>query len=357
MKRKFLGCLLSLIPLFVSAQVTISVQLPPSGLIQKDQLWNLIVSNNNNATLDVKLSLVLKDLVSSQTVLSANSGVVFLARGIRVISSRDIQPIDYNFISGNFSGNYLPVGSYIACYQVSVNAGEYYKPIATECVQIKINPLSPPQLNTPANHSIIQTNTPQFTWIPPMPSAMFDNLNYDLNIVEVKDGQSSADAIQQNIPIHQKNVPLATFENYSSAYSTLQPGKIYAWQITANSSQNYSIRTEVWTFTIAEQPVQKDIGSTSSYVLLKNHNEATGVHYLSNDTLFVKYYSFDKEHETTVRFLNADKKVIQEKKQSIIYGDNFLIFKLSGIYRKGQIYSVEITDLENHIYSTAFIKK
>jgi hypothetical protein len=78
------------------------------------------------------------------------------------------------------------------------------------------------------------------------------------------------------------------------------------------------------------------------------------MHYITGNELRIKYYSFDKNHETVVRFLSADKKLIRELKQTIIYGDNFLNFKLNHLFQNGKVYFIEITDLQKSSYTTSF---
>lgn len=349
---KKLISLLALSPLLVQAQITISVQLPSSGMIQKDQLWNLVLANSGNTTMEVSVLLNLQEAATGQSVLSAGTRTILLPKGTKMLSASDVQPVQYNYNATGLS-NYLPLGSYIACYSVARRTGERMESLGDECVRITINPLSPPLLNTPADKSVLRTALPQLSWTPPSPLDMFDNLSYDISIAEVMEGQSPADAILYNTPVYVKSHSKQTFENYPSSYSKLQEGKTYAWLVTARNGENYAVATEVWTFSIAEDSLTTQT-ENASYILLKDKNEQAGVGYLSSGVLQVKYYSFDAEHETAVRFLRADGKLMGEKKQKIIYGDNFLRFKLGNSYRKGEVYFIEIKDRQNHTYTAAF---
>ena len=183
----------AVIPLLVEGQVTVSVQLPPAGMIQKDQLWNLVLVNNGNETLEISVSLNLQDAVTGQTVLSAGSRSFTIGKGVKMLNPLDVQPVQYNYLAAEFTSNYIPLGSYVACYRILKNIVEGAKPIADECVRLNINPLSPPLLNTPFDKSVVQTVYPQFSWLPPSPAEMFSNLNYDIAVTEVLQGQSPAD--------------------------------------------------------------------------------------------------------------------------------------------------------------------
>ena len=70
--KKILTLVLPLVSLYASAQVTVNVQLPAGGMVQKDQLWNLVVVNNNNATIEALVSRKIwqRTLVSSSNCLT-----------------------------------------------------------------------------------------------------------------------------------------------------------------------------------------------------------------------------------------------------------------------------------------------
>ena len=353
MKMKFISILALSIPLLLHAQITINIVQPPAGMIKKDQLWNLVLTNNSNTVSDVTILMNLKDAVTGQSVLSAGTRSILLGKGVKVLTLQDIQPVQYNYGASNAAGNFLPLGSYIACYTINRYNHELMETIATECARINISPLSPPLLNTPANKSVLQTPAPQLTWIPPAPMDMFDNLSYDISVAEVLQGQSAAEAIMYNTPVYTSAHIKAPYENYPAAYSKLQAGKTYAWQVTVRNGENYAAATEAWTFSIAADSTKKDVVNTSFISIGRNANES-GTHTVTTGELGIKYYSFDKTHESVVRFLSADKKVIQEIKQTIIYGDNYLNFKLNHLYHHGQVYFIEITDQQNNVYTTSF---
>ncbi|HEX7905254.1 MAG TPA: hypothetical protein VF487_15385 [Chitinophagaceae bacterium] len=350
---KIISLFIFCVPLFLQAQVTLSVQLPPAGLVQKDQLWNLVLANNSNATQDVTIFLNLQDAVTGQPVLSAGTRNILLGKGIKMLGIRDVQPVQYNYGMSGFNTNYLPLGSYIACYTIARGAGEKVETLTEECVRININPLSPPLLNTPSDKSVLHTVYPQLTWVPPAPLDMFDNLNYDIAVAEILEGQSAKEAILYNTPVYTKGHLKVPYENYPSSYSRLQAGKTYAWQVTARNGLNYAATTDVWTFSIAKDSAKTE-AINDAYVLLRNNSDESGINYIPGNNLKIKYYSFDKEHEIVIRFLNAEGKMVQQKKQKIIYGDNFLHFELNNHFRQGEIYFVEITDQQNKKYKAFF---
>ena len=79
-------------------------------------------------------------------------------------------------------------------------------------------------MNMPSNKSVLQTAVPQFSWVPPAPMDMFDNLSYELSVAEVLEGQSAIEAVQYNTPVYVSSNVKPPYENYPSTYSGLHPG-------------------------------------------------------------------------------------------------------------------------------------
>lgn len=331
------------LPMLLAGQVTVSVQLPPAGMIQKDQLWNLVLVNNRSSTVEAVITVNLQDAKTGQTILSAGSRSFTLGRGMKVIALADVQPIQYNFLATEFTSGFIPLGTYIACYRIIEFKGEGTAPIADECIRININPLSPPLLSMPADKSVLHAGYPQFSWIPPSPVEMFGNLNYEFVVAEVLPGQSPSEAVFNNVPAYANGNIRNPFQNYPSSFSSLQPGKVYAWQVTAKNGLNYSAQTEVWTFTLGSADSSPIIPVSAAYISLNGEGNG-GVNFIGDKNLFISYYSFFKEHETTARILSPDGKTVQELKQKIRYGDNFLQFRLGRAVAENKVYTLEITD-------------
>jgi hypothetical protein len=341
MKRKLLFLSLFILPFFTKAQVTIQVQLPPAGIVQKDQLWNIILMNNKDEILDLHIRMSLQDAATGQVFMSATSGSVLLGKGVKILKQQDVQPAIFNYSNPDFSRNYLPIGAYIICYQVYTSQGENQVMLGDECTRLNIDPLSPPLLNSPADGSEINTPYPQFTWLPPSPMDMFSNLSYDLLVAEVLPGQSATEAIQYNTPVYSNNNLRSTNENYSSAYSALDTGKLYAWQIIAINGSSYAAKTEVWTFRRTGTPAPINT-NTGTYILLQDN--VTGTYIVEGGTLRIKYFSYAKDYKTSIIFSDEKDKVIKSFAQTIIPGDNHFDFDVSQHFQKGKIYRVAIKD-------------
>jgi hypothetical protein len=350
MLKKLFAVCLGFLPLLGKAQVTLNAQLPPAGFVQKDQLWNLIVVNNNADILDISIQLNLQDGATGQVVLTANTGNIVAGKGVKNITVRDVQPVLYNYAAPDFSKKYLPMGSYVACYQLINNANRKTL-MAEECIRINIDPLSPPMLNSPSDKSEIQSLYPQFTWMPPTPFDMFTSLSYDLLVTEVLEGQSATEAIQYNTPIYTKDNINQPYESYASSFTKLDTGKIYAWQVIAKNGLNYAAKTEVWTFKIKSNNLLKP-AVNDTYILLDD--KAIGTYLVKSDVLHVKYYSFNAAYQAQLTYSDEQGNMIKQVTQKIIQGDNYFDLSLATGFQQNKVYKLSITDSENKMHTLTF---
>lgn len=357
MLKKIILLGIGFMPLLLDAQVTISAQLPPGGFVQKDQLWNLILVNNKDDIRDVNIRMNLQDAISGQVVLSANTGNILLGKGVKVITSRDVQPIMYNYNAPDLNKNYLPMGAYIACYQV-YSAIQKEDPLGDECIRINIDPLSPPLLNSPPDKSELQSPYPQFTWMPPSPYDMFTNLSYDIVVAEVLPGQSSSEAIEFNTPVYSKGNIYQTNDNYPASFTRLDPDKTYAWQVVAQNGQSYAAKTEIWTFKIKKDSIARIISLAPFIKLNQSATEISVAHqgYLKME---VVNNLTDSVGRFIVRNMSSSNKqsIVFEMKIPIKTGQNFLEYDMNkhGKLNKNDVYQVEYINSINQSYFMKFM--
>lgn len=76
------------------------------------------------------------------------------------------------------------------------------------------------------NPEMVPMATPFFQW--------FSTLNnFHFALYEVNEGQQSANDITTNLPVYEESGLSATFLQYPISAETLEPGRVYAWQVTA----------------------------------------------------------------------------------------------------------------------------
>lgn len=353
MRKPILSLLFAILSFYGGAQLSISSQLPPSGLLQKDGLWNVMLINNGTTTVEGTLLVSLQDALTGQVLLSGGGRAVTIPKGVKMLSVRDVQPVQYTYTGIAGGGSALPAGNYTVCYSLHDRKDDYQPLLATECVRLSVTPLSPVLLNYPLDKDTLPIAPSQFSWLPPAPLEMFSGITYDMAVAEVLPGQSPTQALLYNTPVYARGSIPSTYEPYPSSYSRLTIGKTYAWQVTARSGLTYSQPTEVWSFTISGESSATAIGS-KSYIELKGSGEETGITHLSGTAIHLKYYSFDKEGVATIRLLSGSGEQKSEYKQNLVYGNNFFSLPLPRGLTKGVIYKIELIDAQKRSIGAHF---
>ena len=266
---------------YVRAQVIIIPEIQNSGIILKQQLWSVVINNLSGNSTKAVLSVAITDKLTSQSLMQSTSNAFVLNPGAKRVTYNDLAPLNYTFTSIGFSIDKqltqpLPVGEYLVCYNL-IDVGNKQQILATECVKVIAEPLSPPQLIQPENNSTIKDSRPVLTWTPPSPVQMFSSLSYLIIVAPIFEKQSPQEALQRNIPV----MTTTSANNsllYPPSFTNLEPGKTYVWQVAAQDAGRYGGKSEVWKFTIMPDSVVKII-SMAPYVKLSQHSdEATVLH-------------------------------------------------------------------------------
>lgn len=332
----------------VQAQVVITPQVISSGLVSKEQIWNVLLTNNGSAYSNVYMEISLVDQGSNLGVLTATSNHFALSTGATTINTSLISPIQYNILNTLYGidaspSGFLPFGHFIIYYSL-YNDAESDDKLAEASLSMDIEPLSPPILVDPPNGDSINTVIPQFSWLDPMPTNLFVNLQYDIDVAEILSTQSAADAIQQNFPLWHYEGLLANSVLYPISSPALSVGKKYAWRISARSMNQIVARSEVWQYYI-----KNDSAFRESYVfsqpfmkLKKEHDEAYS---LNSATLNYEY--LNEINDTSASIQIFDLTSVQRQPlnlpseiQVLHLGQNFIKYDLSKVTGMQQ----------NHIY-------
>ncbi|PWU02592.1 MAG: hypothetical protein C5B52_05055 [Bacteroidetes bacterium] len=343
----------------VQAQLSVSLHEPPSGIVQKSQLWNMTLIYSGAASTNAIINLSLIDIRDNQVLMTGITRPFALSKGVRQIKAADVGPIDYNYLSGAFLSSgvgdaFIPIGNYRACYTIYSGSREYENLLAEECINLEIAPLSPPQLNLPGDSAMVETAYPQFNWLPPAPLNLFSRLNYDLLVVEVQAGQTAQDAIQENLPVYNASHLLLPVNNYPASFKSLDTGRIYAWRIIAKNDEQFAAQSDVWTFSIASKKPAPLVPAHIAYLELKTESGISNTALISDHTVGIKFYSYDKTRETSIRFFNENHEVVKEVTRTLEYGNNFLVFKLEHSFETDKTYFIEVKDLQGAPFRASF---
>lgn len=354
-KKTLLLVVLLLSAALVRGQFNIAI-LPTGGIYLKSQLWNVSVSNTSSTTVDATLHLELKDIQTLQTVLSAQSAPFRVTPGVKKIQMSAIEPIVYSYGPGiaadGSSNGTLPIGKYQVCYRLMWTYGENQTAGTDDCDEIEVEPLSPPLLTMPENDSVVDRAHPNFTWVPPAPLSMFGNLQYDLLISPVFEGQSVMDAIQQNLPLQQAPGLHQPFFSYPLQGPQLEPGKRYAWQIIARDGVQYAVKSEVWTFRTGDKPLAA--GDNLVYLVLDG--KTTGRETIGPDVLHLKYTAA-AARKAVLLLKTEDGKMITQTTLSLREGENYLHIPLSGKFQREKTYTAALQEPDGSMIGISFTIK
>lgn len=345
------------------AQVTLGLQVPPTGVVQKSQLWNMVLVNGSNASCDVDVTITLSSAADNNPVMTATGKLITLTKGARQLKYADFAPVNYKYLSGMFNNDmrpegFLPVGAYTVCYTVSRWKGDLQEPVAEDCINIEIQPLSPPVLNTPADKEVLTVRTPQFTWLPPAPLQLFGDLSYDLVITRVMDGQSALSAIQQNIPVYNTGRSKNNFLNYPASYTSLDTGVTYAWCVVARNNNQFAAQSDVWTFTVQSAEKQRTDKAGSAYIKLRR--DENGALAVTTGQLLIAYTNEagDAKVSYVVRPLEEvkDRSVIMGE-LPVKGGQNTIDIAASVVKQleSGKSYLLELFNSRNECWRAKFI--
>lgn len=349
--------LLVLLVLAGNAQLSVSVQEPPAGIVQKKQLWNLALIYTGNDPITVTVGLTLVDVTDNQPALIAYTRPLTISKGVKQLKPSDIEPVDYQYFSpafGRLVDALLPIGNYQACYSVYGNTKIERQVLAENCIPLEVQPLSPPQLTMPMDSASIQQPWPQFSWLPPAPVTLFNDLNYDLLVTEVRNDQTPGAAIQENLPVYNMRRLTTLVNNYPASAKQLDTGRVYAWRIIAKNGEAFASQSEVWTFRVTQEQPVKPVPYSGAYMEVKQGDGYASTVIVPDDKLGIKYYSYDQSHESVIKFLDEKGAVIKEIKRTIDYGNNLMVFKLDHAFKKDVTYFIEITDLQMLHYRASF---
>jgi hypothetical protein len=357
-KGLILGIWLSL-ALLGKGQVSITLQIPPQGGLVKNQLWNMLLVNSSSVTLVVRINLVLLDEKNNQPVLTATTMPITLPRGATQIQAKNLGPIEYVYgdpayhLDGNPNG-LLPAGSFQACYTVQTALG---KPatLVENCLQLNVDPLSPPILNYPPDSGRIYTFYPQFSWLPPTPLGIFNDLSYDMVLVEVLPGQTPGDAIQFNVPMYNGSFIKDLYLNYPSSFRSLDTGKTYAWRIVALNGAEAEGMSDIWTFrVVANIPYLKN-ANKDSYVSLKMGQDPSVTY--SGNTFQFAYRNMALDTSVTYRITSIQEKgnpLVQQGILPLKYGQNLIRVPLNNGYQQNKVYLFQLVNRRNETWALKF---
>lgn len=357
MKKYFFTILLSFSSILVIGQLSLQATLPTSGLIQKSQLWNVLVINTSASSYQCKLSLLLKDRYTGQDVLTASSGEFMIEKGAKQLNINALSPIQYNYVSSATDTRLeglIPVGSYTACYTLSLVSGK--GDLATDCFEFDAEPLTPTMLTFPVDSSKLDNNPTQFVWTPPTPTGMFNRLHYQILVTEIHEGQKAEEAIQQNLPFYSEGNVFTNLLNYPPSSPAFEKDKWYAWQVVARDDNNYSGKSETWVFSIPNSKIAETIVEQAPFLKMGKGREEKGI--APNGILKLSYLNETADSTGRIKIINLSDHAEAGRLITISLkpGENLIEYDLNKIMKvqEGKIYEALIINSRKEGWSVQF---
>ncbi len=343
----------------VTAQVSMTVQLPPAGVLIKSQLWQVSLLSASDRPTVVQVSLRLLDAQTRQPVMSGLTPEVIIHKGITVIGANRSLVAEYEYLSPGIDrtlNGLLPVGNYIACYSLLVANDKSGSQPGEDCVPFTVEPLSPPLLNYPAHKSVVETTNPQFSWLPPAPLKAFSDLQYEFLLTEVHNGQTPESAIQQNIPVYRATRLKKNFLNYPAFAVQLDTARQYAWTVLARNQDVFSGQAEVWSFRFKGKEQQaRDKGV---YVRLKRDPDGAVVD--CSQSIRVGYDNETADTTALCEVLDPERgnKPVFSRTMPIHRGSNQIEIPLdrNGKWEYGKIYLFSLRNSRGENWQLKFIR-
>jgi hypothetical protein len=348
------------------AQVLLSPQIPQMGISQKQQLWDVTISNTTNAPINVVLQVLLTDKATGVAVLNGESRQIVIASGAKFFNQSAFLPIVYSVLNNNYSidasvNGFLPFGNFDVCYSVFVSDSRGSKDaIAEECTTTLVEPLSPPLLVVPADKDSIDETMPSFNWLPPAPTGLFFKLLYDFKLVEVGTNQTPEAALQQQLPLVFKTQIASNTFAYPSSTKPLELGKTYAWQITALNRLSPVAQSDIWSFKVNPKNGISTVAAQTPFYALKTELSG-GTFDIKGNALQLSYDNTLSDSVVSVSIYSISKKGRHqlsggERTLRVSNGHNFISYALSevsGLAVNG-VYLLELINSSNEKWYAQF---
>jgi len=337
-------------------QISMQPGIPVTGLIQKNQLWTILLVNNSGTAYNAKVDMVLTDRATGMEIMTATTIQFVLATGSKQLNADILNPIQYNYLGTSFDSRmqgFLSIGNYTACYSLSA-VGIKEAVLAEECVSFDVEPLSPPSLIFPADSSDLEQAPLQFSWIPPSPQGMFNNLRYDVLITAINEGQKASEAIEENIPFYNDGNQLSANMLYPGSATAFEKDKWYAWQVVAKDENSYAAKSEVWTFRVKPSVIISII-EQSPFIKMRKNNPEKGI--APNGILKIAYRNETTDSVTNIRVTDLDQRDKGREFRVVLKpGENLIQYNLKKLMsiKEGKIYEAEIRNSRNERWVIQF---
>ncbi|TCJ12187.1 hypothetical protein EPD60_16720 [Flaviaesturariibacter flavus] len=359
--RRFLLLLgLSGLSLLAKSQVFLQPQLPASGLVMKNQLWNFIISNAGTQEREAQVEVLVSDARDNRRLFSGTSSRIVIRRGALNFRSGDLLPITYAVFDPNAGittdqSGYLPAGAYTVCYSVLAKGINGMETLSENCENVAVEALNGPVLQLPEDNAGLEQENPLFSWIPPGPPNIFPSLSFDFKLVRVEATQSGADAISRNFPVFELSDVKTSQLQYPQSAPKLDSASVYAWQVIAKNGGKSIVASEVWTFHFSLKGTTPSGAERGVYSRRLSREEPLSAEPTGSPLRFV-YPNEQNQRVIHLSFVDVSKSSSGSVFKDVYVkpGDNFLSVDILDLLQEGHTYLLSISDADNRKWFLKF---
>jgi hypothetical protein len=245
--------------------VTLNLRQPPPNQFALTDLWQLTIvySSATGAgapPITVRMVGTVRTVGLQQVgglIATAATSTFTLTGGTRVFTSQSINavsPLQVQWTNQKMrdavsATGQFPTGQYTACVEIFVISGNGTRSLATDCINVTVELMSPPMLISPGAATTVELKYPIFTWTPPVPVSPRTRIQYTLKMVELLGRQTAGAAMQVNPAWLEQPTAGGTTIQYPPSARDLKAGQRYAWMVIASSNGVPLGKSEVWEFT------------------------------------------------------------------------------------------------------------
>lgn len=236
----------------------------------------------------------------------------------------------------------LPQGTYRYCITIApkpISGEQRGAGQADDCIYKQSKDLFSITLLEPENDAKIYEYNPMLTWIATYP--FVNELTYKIRVAEIRNGQSTENAITRNNPVYSENNLIPNSIIYPVYAKPLRVWQPYAWTVDAYFKGILLGGAQPWKFTIVEDSVMKALPKESSYIDI-NIDKGNNVYYAVGK-IKLRYAENDLlKNELSVKIMKKGSEVkIKDGLWPVQRGVNFKEYDLTD-YRFGHNEAFEV---------------
>lgn len=232
-----------------------------------DDISNTGVNNvtlfNAGVEFSASMDIVIYD-ASRIDLMKVTTKPVLIKKGMNNFSraSLSVQNVVYgNSDAAGFIKTFhkLPSGNYICCLRLVNSSNPELADGAEYCDEVSVEHDLSMSLVSPFDDDVIETKHPVLVWTHNEPFAINTGAeDYRIVVTQMHEGQNAEAAMAANPLLFSKNGLTSHSVIYPVNAPDLEKGKSYCWQVTKSINGRVVNQTEVWKFTLSDQPDTKD---------------------------------------------------------------------------------------------------